>query len=131
HARDPRWHFIIAGREYDHSLAELESRAGALGLQNHVRLTANPTDDQLRQLLQQASYFLCLSEHEGFGIAPIEGMSAGLTPILSDIGPFKHLVKQARLGFTVSPHISCDTVIDQLFALHEQGEHAYQERRRK
>ncbi len=130
-ARAPDWRFIIAGREYDHSVAELESRVGALGLQDHVQLVANPSDTRLRQLLQQASYFLCLSEHEGFGIAPIEGMSAGLTPILSDIGPFQQLLDQARLGVTVAPHSSPDDVIDKIFQIHERGEHAYQERRQK
>lgn len=130
-ARAPQWKLIIAGREYDHTLAELESRVGALGLQEQVQLVANPSDARLRQLMQQASYFLCLSEHEGFGIAPIEGMSAGLTPILSNIGPFQHLVDQARLGFTVAPHTSADNVVDKIFQLHEQGEYAYQERRKK
>jgi alpha-1,3-mannosyltransferase len=128
-ARDTRWHFIIAGREYDHTLAELQSRVGALGLQNHVQLVANPSDEALRNLLQQASYFLCLSEHEGFGIAPIEGMSAGLTPILSDIGPFKRLVELAQLGFTIPDTQGADTTIDKLLALHERGERYYSERR--
>lgn len=129
-ARDSRWHLIIAGREYDHTLDELQSRVGALGLQNHVQLVANPSDDELRRLLHQASYFLCLSEHEGFGIAPIEGMSAGLTPVLSDIPPFKRLIERSRLGFTVPDAASVDTTIDKLFHLHELGARAYIDRRR-
>src|SRR5690606_4301617 len=87
--RDPRWRLIIAGREYDHSLAELQGRVAELRIQDHVQLAANPSDEEIRSLLQQASYFICLSRHEGFGIAPIEGMSAGLTPLLSDIPPFQ------------------------------------------
>lgn len=128
--KDPRWHLIIAGREYDHSLAELSDRVADLGLQNHVKLVPNPRDEELRKLLQQASYFICLSEHEGFGIAPIEAMSAGLTPVLSDIGPFKRLVEQSRLGFTLPVGLSDDQAVDKLLALHGEGDHAYLQRRK-
>lgn len=129
HARDERWQLIIAGREYDHTLAELQSRVGAMGLQDHVQLAANPSDAELRELIQQASYFVCLSEHEGFGIAPIEGMSAGLTPVLSDIPPFAQLVDRSGLGFTIAETASLDAMIDKLFHLHEGGDRAYIERR--
>jgi alpha-1,3-mannosyltransferase len=98
-------------------------------LQAHVELAANPSDEQIRTLLQQASYFLCLSRHEGFGIAPIEGMSAGLTPILSEIPPFKRLVDQSELGFTIADTSTSDNTIDQLLQLHHQGNDAYLARR--
>ena len=120
---------IIAGREYDHSYAELKEKVDSLGLSYSVELVANPSDEAIRQLIHKASYFLCLSRHEGFGIAPIEGMSAGLTPILSDIPPFRRLIEHSTLGFLVddinSPHAS----IEQLLVLHAEGNDAYQQRR--
>jgi len=128
-AHDDRWHLIIAGREYDHSLDELRNHVAILQLNGHVTLAPNPSDEQIRDLIQQASYFLCLSQHEGFGIAPIEGMSAGLTPILSDIPPFKRLVDNSGLGFTINNTTNADDTIRQLLHLHEQGEAAYAERR--
>ncbi|MFO1388217.1 glycosyltransferase family 4 protein [Cellvibrio sp.] len=129
-ARDDRWHFIIAGREYDHNLADLRAKVDALALNHHVTLAANPTDEEIKNLIQQSSYFLCLSHHEGFGIAPIEGMSAGLTPILSDIPPFKRLVDNADLGFTLSSatdqgYAENSLAIDRLLNLHSQGDEAY------
>lgn len=127
--RDDRWHFIIAGREYDHSLAELRQRVEALGLNHHITLAANPSDEEIKDLIQQASYFLCLSHHEGFGIAPIEGMSAGLTPILSDIPPFKRLVENSGLGFTFNSASATEDALNRLLALHGQGETAYAGRR--
>jgi alpha-1,3-mannosyltransferase len=127
--RDPSWKLIIAGREYDHSLSDLQTRVDSHGLQAHVELAANPSDEQIRNLLQQASYFLCLSRHEGFGIAPIEGMSAGLTPILSEIPPFKRLTDQSGLGFTISDASTKEATIDQLLQLHHQGNEAYRARR--
>jgi len=128
--RDPRWRLIIAGREYDHSLAELQGRVAELRIQDHVQLAANPSDEEIRSLLQQASYFICLSRHEGFGIAPIEGMSAGLTPLLSDIPPFQRLAKRSGLGFTISTNAPLDTAIDSLLQLHAEGQDAYLARRR-
>ncbi len=100
-----------------------------LKLSHHVTLAANPSDEEICDLIEQASYFLCLSHHEGFGIAPIEAMSAGLTPILSDIPPFKRLVDNSGLGFNIGSATSATDALDQLLHLHEQGEAAYAERR--
>ncbi len=127
--REPHWHLIIAGREYDHSLNELRARVEALRLTGHVTLAANPSESEIRKLIQQASYFLCLSHHEGFGIAPIEGMSAGLTPILSDIAPFTRLVENSGLGFNIAKGTPTNQVIDQLLYLHHRGNEAYLHRR--
>lgn len=127
--RDDRWHLIIAGREYDHSLHELSTRVEELRLSGHVTLAANPSEEEISDLIQQASYFLCLSHHEGFGIAPIEGMSAGLTPILSNIPPFKRLVEKSGLGFNIKDTDSTSHTIDQLLEIHAQGEDAYWARR--
>lgn len=124
----PEWRLIIAGREYDHSLAELQEVTRVLGISHAVTLAANPSDEQIKQLLAQASYFICLSDHEGFGIAPIEAMSAGLTPILSGIPPFQRLHNESGLGICIEPSTPMPAVISRLLDLHHQGEAAYQER---
>jgi len=128
-SRASQWRLIIAGREYDHSYAELKAKVDSLGLSDSVELVANPSDETIRQLINKASYFLCLSRHEGFGIAPIEGMSAGLTPILSDIPPFRRLIEHSTLGFLVDDINSPHAAIEQLLALHAEGNAAYQQRR--
>src|SRR5690606_33931449 len=111
----------------------------ALQLQSAVQLVANPSDEEIRQLINQASYFLCLSRHEGFGIAPIEAMSAGLTPVLSDIPPFRRLIEESHLGFLADLAVSNDSdqstvdvqnhTINQLLAMHRTGQEAYVQRR--
>lgn len=128
HRNHPEWRLIIAGREYDHSLAELQEASAKLGIGNAVTLAANPSDSEIQALLRQASYFLCLSRHEGFGIAPIEAMSAGLTPVLSNIPPFQRLVDESNLGFCFAPETQQTAAINQLLQLHDQGEAAYQAR---
>lgn len=127
HQRDSRWTYVIAGREYDHNLDQLQSVVNQLGLQQQVQLVANPDDNAIRHLLTQASYFLCLSQHEGFGIAPIEAMSAGLTPVLSDIPPFRRLVEDSGLGLLAAE--KNNNTISNLLSLHAQGDAAYTRRR--
>ena len=129
HKQNSDWRFIIAGREYDHSLGELQSRVSELGLEKSVELVPNPSDETLRQLIKQSSYFLCLSRHEGFGIAPIEAMSAGLTPILSDIPPFRTLVEKSGLGVIVADRNNSQPAVEQLIKLHQEGSNAFEERR--
>lgn len=128
HRERPEWRFIIAGREYDHSLAELTDVAARLGITGAVTLAANPSDSEIQALVKQASYFLCLSRHEGFGIAPIEAMSAGLTPVLSDIPPFQRLIDESQLGFYFDPAFQTRDAITRLLDLHNQGDEAYRTR---
>ena len=128
HREHPEWRLIIAGREYDHSLAELTEASQKLGIADAVTFSANPSDSEIQELLRQASYFLCLSRHEGFGIAPIEAMSAGLTPVLSSIPPFQRLVNESGLGFCFDPDTQQKNAISQLLHMHSQGESAYQNR---
>jgi alpha-1,3-mannosyltransferase len=51
--------------------------------------------------MRQAQLFVCLSRHEGFGIAAVEAMSAGLIPVLSDIPPFARLSGESGQGILV------------------------------
>jgi alpha-1,3-mannosyltransferase len=99
---DPRWRLIIAGREYDdinrHTLAQMTEAAGVT---DAVVLLPNPDNETLRAAIGQASYAVCLSRHEGFGLAAIEAMSAGLIPILSAIPPFERLAGETLLPLIV------------------------------
>lgn len=126
-SRQPDWKLIIAGREYDHTRDSLMAELKTSGLTERVQLVPNPSDAQLTELIARASYFICLSRHEGFGIAPIEAMSAGLTPVLSDIPPFRNLVEQSGMGllFNANP----EPGVTALLALHAQGLYAYSHRR--
>jgi alpha-1,3-mannosyltransferase len=126
-AKHPEWKWIIAGREYDHTVAELTALIEQHGLREHVQLAPNPGDRELADLIGQASYYICLSRHEGFGIAPIEGMSAGLTPILSDIPPFRNLVDKSAIGLLLDNQ--GQESVDRIAQLHAQGPHAYETRR--
>jgi alpha-1,3-mannosyltransferase len=69
-------------------------------------------------LMTRASYFACLSRHEGFGIAAIEAMSAGLMPVLSAIPPFRKIVEEAHCGVLLPLGQSADIGAAELARLH-------------
>jgi alpha-1,3-mannosyltransferase len=95
------WRFILAGRTYDLTSEDIQNEIQKLNICNKVEIHVNPTIEQLKDLTLKATYFLSLSKFEGFGIAPIEAMSAGLTPVLSDIPPFVKLVTETKNGLLI------------------------------
>ena len=103
HNHDPSWRLIIAGRDADQTHDQLRQMALAAKVGNAVRFVVEPSDDDLRSLIGEASYFACLSEHEGFGLAAVEALSAGLFPILSRIEPFRRLASVTGLGLLLEP----------------------------
>ena len=100
-AGDSDWRLILAGREFDLKRADLERGVNERGLQAHVEIVDAPSQEQLGRLLSRAQYFVSLSKHEGFGIAAIEAMSAGLVPVLSSIPPYAKLQAESELGVLV------------------------------
>jgi alpha-1,3-mannosyltransferase len=99
--RDPAWRLIIAGFEADLSEADLRRVAHDSGVNDAVEVVIRPSDQQLRDVLSRCSVFASASEYEAFGIAAIEGLSAGLLPLLSDIGSYQDLVERTKIGMTV------------------------------
>lgn len=116
---DPEWRLIIAGREYDDINREVVAGwAEDAGVTEALTLLPNPDNATLRQAISQASYAVCLSRHEGFGLAAIEAMSAGLVPVLSAIPPFERLAGESALPLIVPDDIGQAAVAVQ--ALHQR-----------
>lgn len=99
---DPSWRLIVAGREYDDiNRDRLAQMARDAGVADAVEILPNPDNETIRAAMARASYAVCLSRHEGFGLAAIEAMSAGLIPILSAIPPFERLAGETLLPLIV------------------------------
>nr|WP_194300086.1 glycosyltransferase family 4 protein [Acetobacter musti] len=96
--RNREWKLIIAGRPAELTVEDLLAMARQAGVLSAVTFLPNPSDAELRRALGEASWFGCLSEHEGFGLAAVEAMSAGLIPVLSAIAPFRRLVARTGVG---------------------------------
>lgn len=100
---NPEWKLIVAGQDSNLTVADLRRQAQACGITDALRIVSGPSDAALRDLMGEASFFGCLSAHEGFGLAAVEAMSAGLVPILSNITPFARLMQQGAAGVMVDP----------------------------
>ena len=97
-AQDPDWRLVIAGRPMEITIGQLRDEARSAGLDRHVALMDSPSDDALREAIRSSSIFVSPSRYEGFGIAAIEAMSAGLLPVLSDISAHRETVATTGMG---------------------------------
>ncbi len=98
---DPDWSLVIAGRPSDLVASDLVSLAARAGVGNCVTIVEAPSDEDLRGIIHECSVVASASDYEGFGLAAIEGMAAGLFPLLSDIPPYRHLVATTGVGMVV------------------------------
>jgi alpha-1,3-mannosyltransferase len=95
------WRLIVAGQPSDLSAEDLRAAAEMNGVAERVEIHVGANDAALRALIGQASYVASASRYEGFGLSVIEGMSAGLVPILRPIPPFQRLVERTGSGLLV------------------------------
>ena len=99
---DPEWKLTIAGQPWDLGLQELEELASVSAIQGAFAVVESPEDAEIRRLMGDCSVIVSASDYEGFGIAVVEGMSAGLFPLVSDIAPFQRLVTASGVGLNVN-----------------------------
>lgn len=114
----PGWELVVAGRGGDDDVRRLEAARGeALG--GSVRIVRDPDEAAIAGLIGSASYYACASSHEGFGLAAVEGVSAGLIPVLSAIPPFAKLVRRAGTGLLLDD-ASVEASAARLAGLHDE-----------
>jgi glycosyltransferase-like protein len=84
---------IVAGGatlfDYRDELARFAARAGELGVAEHVRRLGTVTPAELERLYRAADVFAFPSEKEGFGLAALEALAAGLPVVASDLAVFR------------------------------------------
>jgi glycosyltransferase-like protein len=84
---------IVAGGatlfDYRDELARFAARARALGIAGHVRQLGTVTPAELERLYRAADVFAFPSQKEGFGLAALEALSAGLPVVASDLAVFR------------------------------------------
>ena len=74
----------------------------SLGLEGKVRFLGHV--DDVRGLLKKADIFLIPSRWEGFGLAAVEAMNAGLPVIASDVAGLREIVgRTPPSGLLVNP----------------------------
>ncbi len=97
----PGLKLFIVGADFDGLTPALEAKARELNLQRNVEFCGPATDKELKGYFAKCGLFVSASAYEGFGLSPLEAMSAGLIPAVQPNAAFKNLVKPGKNGFLV------------------------------
>jgi glycosyltransferase-like protein len=96
--RDPL--LLIAGGstlfDYRHEVERFGARVQELGLQRHVKRLGALEPDEIERLFRAADVFAFPSVKEGFGLAALEALSAGLPLVASDLDVFRGFLTHER-----------------------------------
>lgn len=114
------WRLIVAGMDADLSADDLRRAAEAHGVSERVEIVAGPTSEEIGTLIARASLLVSASRYEGFGLTAVEGLSAGLTPVLNAIPPFERLVAttgRGRIAPMANPQAAARAVREAFAAL--------------
>jgi len=99
--KDKRLKLYVVGKDFDGTHAQLKKLVNENRLEKNVLLTGPVTDTQLQQLYRESDFFVSASQYESFGISTVEGMAAGLIPLISPLPTFKTFVTHKQNGFIV------------------------------
>jgi len=100
-AIDGQYQLLIIGKDWDNTLEQINSLIQKFDISDHVTVLCNLDDREIKTYLDNASFIVSASEYEGFGLSIIEGMSAGLIPICSNIPSFTKIVKKSGVGINL------------------------------
>ena len=96
---------VVAGGatlfDYRDEAARFASRAGQLGVAEDVRALGPVRDDELLDLYRGADVFAFPSTAEGFGLAALEALAAGLPVVASDLEAFRGFLRHERSALLV------------------------------
>lgn len=88
--RHPSYTFVISGTIRSQSNMEFEGEKTS-----NMIFAGRLTDSEVKALMKYSKAFIQPSLYEGFGIPPLEAMSAGANCIVSDIPVFREIYKNS------------------------------------
>jgi glycosyltransferase involved in cell wall biosynthesis len=95
---DPKARLTLVGQAtqepYGRAVREL---ARSLGIEAAVSWSGPVDEDELARCYRRASVFVCLSDHEGFGVPLLEAMDAGLPVVAYSAGATGEVVGEAGI----------------------------------
>jgi glycosyltransferase involved in cell wall biosynthesis len=119
-ARLPEGRLLLVGDGSQR--AALEQQVALLGLDHRVHLTGWIEDS--RTLLDEADVFALPSRFEGFPLAVVEAMLAGLPVVAADVGSVREAVVAGETGVLVKPDDADDLAAALQRLLADQAERA-------
>ncbi|KMO17297.1 glycosyltransferase family 4 protein [Methylobacterium platani] len=96
-ADGPAWRLRIVGVPSDVTAEALAAEIDRMGLSGAVTLHTGLDAPAVRALIGESSLFVSASQYEGFGIALIEALSAGLVPVAHPNDAFAWLAQRHPL----------------------------------
>ena len=101
----------VFGRDFANNLADLKSISD-----KNIEFLGEITNDEKNKLLQSAKAFIFCSEHEDFGIAPVEAMAAGCPVVAYASGGVTETIIDGKTGilFDKLDVASCISAIQKL-----------------
>jgi alpha-1,3-mannosyltransferase len=120
--QDGSWRLDVIGGPSDLSVQDLEGLIIERGLQEQVSIHVKVQDDKVRDVMSRCSLFVSASEYEGFGIAMIEGLSAGLIPVVEPNQAFQGLAQKhplVRLTTFADPQNAAKCILEAWAGLKE------------
>jgi glycosyltransferase involved in cell wall biosynthesis len=96
----------------------LQRAATSLGVQDLIRFRGQVRDEELQKLLLESHVFVMPSKKEGFGIAFLEAMAAGLPAIGANHGGTPEVIEHGESGFLIE-YGDADRLVFYLRALME------------
>jgi glycosyltransferase-like protein len=82
--------------DYRDELERFHARTTELGVEPHMRLLGDLAPEELERLYRAADLFAFPSVKEGFGLAPLEALAAGLPVVASDLDVFRSFLRHER-----------------------------------
>ena len=93
------WRLQVIGNDYDGLKPSLLEKIETSTVTKQISINSGLTDEEVEEELLSSHFIVSASAYEGFGMTIIEGMSAGLIPIVSDIPSFRRIVTESDNGY--------------------------------
>jgi glycosyltransferase involved in cell wall biosynthesis len=82
--RHPRARLTLVGDNRTQPRVDLRELVARSGMADHIVIREYVTDEQLAALYGDAAALAFLSDYEGFGFTPLEGLAVGVPPVVLD-----------------------------------------------
>jgi alpha-1,3-mannosyltransferase len=99
--RFPEAELQVIGNDADGTLSRLHAKYAPLLRGGSIKIKTGLDDASIARCLKECSFFISASEYEGFGLALVEALSAGLVPIVNQIPSFEQIIAAAGVGHVV------------------------------
>ncbi|WP_276840023.1 glycosyltransferase [Anaerovibrio lipolyticus] len=93
---------------------ELRAEAAAFGVENAVILPGKVPEEDLKAYYMAADVFLCMSEHEGFGVPLLEAMYMGVPVVAYRAGAVPETMGGSGIVVNEKNHDFIGTLIDEI-----------------